>query len=220
MRIGKSIQNRIVDAFEGDGSEAQAKEYSDKVYATWKDISATLSRDVLFIFLLMAVFELLAYQRSSASISIGSFTLVNAPIVQIALPAIVAFVIYDGIRLTVRWLDLEVAYIELMGIWASAQSDNDLDLFIKPYLPSLWNVGLSPSANIMLRSERFIQVVNTLVSGFLIFVLPVAFESQAYYRLLQKFGYHDIFLWGSASITLLLMLFSTIYAILGWSGSA
>ena len=106
--MGKSVKQRVLDSFQGTGSTEQAKEYSQNVYAAWKDISASLSRSALLIFLLMAVFELLAYQHTSTVISIGTFTLVNAPIVQIVLPTIIAFVIYDGFRLSARWLRLEL----------------------------------------------------------------------------------------------------------------
>lgn len=167
----------------------------------------------------MAVFELLAYQRSSASISIGSFTLVNAPIVQTALPAIVAFLIYDGIRLIIRWLDLETAYIKLVKIYAEPQWHNDLDVFVKPQLFSLWNVGVAPSKDTVLKSEEFIRVANMVISGFLIFLLPVGFECQAYYRLIQKFGYHYIFVWISVAVTVLLSIVTAIYVVLNFSSS-
>lgn len=114
--MGKTIGKRVSDSFADEGSAAQAKEYSEKVYTTWKDISATLSRNTILIFLLAAIFELLTYQRSSATILIGGFAFANAPIVQFALPAIVAFMLYDGYRLTTRWLDVETAYRALVKI--------------------------------------------------------------------------------------------------------
>jgi len=35
-------------------------------------------------------------------------------------------------------------------------------------------------------------------------VVPVAFDCQAYYRLIQKFGFHNLLLWVSIVITALL----------------
>lgn len=92
------------------------------------------------------------------------------------------------------------------------QSDNDLDIFIRPYLPSLWNVGTSTSRGIADKADNFIYPVNIMVSGFMIFILPIAFECQAYYRLIHKFGSHDFFLWASAAITLLFLCCIAIYA--------
>lgn len=41
--------------------------------------------------------------------------------------------------------------------------------------------------------------------------VPIAFECQAYYRLFQKFGYHDIFLWINAVVTALLGVSAALY---------
>jgi len=209
--MSKSLEQRISDSFHGRQS-AEAKEYSEKVYAAWKDVSASLSRSALLIFLLIAVFELLVYQRSSTVISIGTFTLANAPLVQIMLPAIVAFVLYDSFRLSVRWIRLQWAYRKLMEIFAQKQYDNDLDVLIAPGLPSLWGIGATGwSARTISTADRFMARVNQIVMLTLLFAVPVAFECQAYYRLIQKFGYNDILLWISLVITGLLGACTAIY---------
>ena len=151
----------------------------------------------------MAVFELLVYQSTSSAISIGAFTLVNAPIVQIVLPTIIAFIIYDGFRLSTRWLRLEWAYKELMKIYAPTQRDNALDLLIEPNLPSLWGIGSFGSGGGWTTADKFMHKVNIIVSFTMMFIVPVAFECQAYYRLIQKFGYHNTLLWIGAVITTL-----------------
>jgi hypothetical protein len=212
--MSKSLEQRISDSFYGRQS-AEAKEYSEKVYAAWKDVSATLGRCALLIFLLIAVFELLVYQSTSAAISIGTFTLVNAPIVQIMLPAIVAFVLYDGYRLSVRWLRLQWAYRKLMEIFAQRQYDNDLDVLIAPGLPSLWGIGaIGWSAKTVGTADWFMFYVNRIVVFSLLLAIPVAFECQAYYRLIQKFGYNDILLWVSLAITVLLGACTAMYVLL------
>ncbi len=211
--MAKSVSDRITDSFEGDGSTDQAKECSQTVYAAWKDISASLSRSALLIFVLMAVFELLVYQRTSTVISVGTFTLVNAPIVQIALPAIIAFVIYDGIRLSVRWFRLQRAYVALTKIYAPEQRNNNLDLLIAPNLPSLWDLG--PSGRItQSTADKYMGVTNSYVSYTMMFAVPVAFEFQAYYRLLEKFGIHNAFLWISLAITVIFGVCTAVYVAL------
>jgi len=209
--MAKSVGQRVLDSFQGAGAEIQAKEYSQNVYAAWKDISASLSRSALLIFLLMAVFELLVNQHTSTAISIGSFMLVNAPIVQIALPTIVAFVIYDSFRLSVRWLRLGRAYIELTKIYAPVQRDNGLDFLIEPNLPSLWGIGAIGFGGTERTADRFMSTVNAVVRYAMMLAVPVAFESQAYYRLIQKFGYDNIFLWVNAGITILLGVCTVVY---------
>ena len=88
--MSKSIEKRHRRfALQTRASAALAEEYSEKVYSVWQDISATLSRDALLVVLLMAVFELLAYQRClPQSTSIGSSDArKRAEVVQTALPA-------------------------------------------------------------------------------------------------------------------------------------
>jgi TRAP-type C4-dicarboxylate transport system permease large subunit len=135
--MDKSVRNRVLDSFQDDKGADEAREYSDKVYAAWKDISTSLSRSALLIFLLIAVFELLVYQTTTTVISIGTLTFANSSTVQIVLPAVVAFFIYDGYRLSARWLRLERAYATLTEIYSRKQRANALDLLIEPNLPSL-----------------------------------------------------------------------------------
>lgn len=144
--MDKSVDQRIRDSFYAEWKvglkdEAEAREYSKSVYAIWQSISALLSRTVLSIFLLMALFELLVYQRTPTAISIGTFTLVNVPIIQIVLPTVVAFLLYDGSRLSARWLRLELVYTELVEIYAPKLRQNGLHYLLEPNLPSFWGVG-------------------------------------------------------------------------------
>jgi len=206
-----TVEQRVLDSFQGDGSEIKAKEYSENVYAAWKDISGSLGRSALLAYLLMAIFELLVYQHSSTVISIGTFTLVNAPIVQIVLPAIVAFILYDGYRLSVRWLNLQGVYYTLTGIWAPKLGDNGLDVLVSPSLPSLWALGRVGPIYIATTAGRFMFIVNRIVSYSMMFAVPVAFECQAYDRLFQKLGYHNVLLWISLVIAGLLIVCSAVY---------
>jgi membrane protein YdbS with pleckstrin-like domain len=213
--MGKDFTQRVFDSFPDGKSMPEAKEYSDKVYQAWKDISASLSRSALLIFLLIAIFELLVYQHPATIVSIGTFTFFNAPIVQIALPAVIAFFLYDGYRLSVRWLHLQFAYLTLTRMLTPLQRDNDLDLLITPSLPSLWGIGtvLSPrNADI---SDIFISRVNDTLMYTMMLVVPISFECQAYYRLVQKFGYGNIFLWIGLVITVLLNISTALYVLLG-----
>lgn len=210
----KFVSQQISQTFQDDGSKDQAKEYSEKVYAAWKDVSASLSRSAILIFLLMAFFELLIYQHTSTVISIGTFTLVDAPIVQIVLPTIVAFVIYDGFRLSSRWLNLQFAYVLLTEIYAPRQRDNGLDILIKPSLPSFWAIGSSGSNFTGTPADRFMRRVNSIVSYTTLLVVPVAFECQAFYRLIQKFGYYNILLWINLVVTALLLVCTGLYVLL------
>ena len=216
--MDKSIDQRIHDSFYGADPKVpkdkdEAREYNKSVYGAWKSISGSLSRTVLLIFLLMALFELLIYQRTLTIISIGTLTLVNVPIIQIALPTVVAFLFYDGSRLTARWLRLELIYTELVEIYAPKLRRNGLHFLLEPNLPSFWGVGALSYERTGNLSDSFIHQVNLTVSYTMILVVPVAFECQAYYRLIQKFGYHNIFLWINLVITILFGVCTALYAL-------
>jgi hypothetical protein len=220
--MDRSIDQRIRDSFHVPKSvvvkpedKAEAREYSKSVYTIWQSVSGSLSRTVLLVFLLMALFELLVYQRIPTAISIGTFTLVNVPIIQIVLPTVVAFLLYDGSRLSVRWLRLELVYTELVKIYAPALEQNGLHYLLEPNLPSFWGVGAQSFefAHTGNKSDAFIHQANRIVYTTMILIVPVAFECQAYYRLIQKFGYHNIFLWVNLVITILFGVCTALYTL-------
>jgi hypothetical protein len=160
--------------------------------------------------LVIVVFELIVYEPAGTVISIGTLTPGNAPIVQIALPVVVAFLFYDSCRLTFRWLDLQRAYMVLTRISAPAQRDNALDLLVAPNLPSLWAIGPSYARR---RVDAFMTVIAWCITFIVVFVTPIAFECQAYYRLVEKFGYDNAFLWISAIITTIIGFYTGKYTL-------
>jgi hypothetical protein len=137
--------------------------------------------------------------------------LVNVPIIQIALPTVVAFLVYDGSRLTARFLRLELIYMELIQIYAPKLHRNGLELLLEPNMPSLWGVGALSFQQTGNFSDSFMRKVNQTVSYILMYPVPVAFACQAYYRLIQKFGYHNIFLWINLVLTVLFIVFAALY---------
>jgi len=212
--MGKSINQRISNSFTGDQGVAETRDYAKDVYSSWKDVAQSLSRNSILILVLMAIFELLAYQKQSSNITIDSITISNLPIVQIVLPAVISVMLYDCIRLTGRWNDLENAYCALIEICAPAQHKNDLDLFVKPSLPAIWGVGRDTSPEIITPSEKFISNVTTVFAITIVFIFPFSFEGQAYYRLLQKFGYENILLWISLVVTAAIVVCIVIYVLM------
>ncbi len=209
--MGKSIKQRIKDSFKGDEAAVQAKDYRDTVYAAWKDISSSLSRYTLLIVLLMALFELLTSERTSTSISIGSFTLANSPIVQIVLPTIIAYEVYQSYTLTGRWIDLEDAYIELTKICADAQNENELDELIRPFLPVLWGIGARPTASVARPIDSFNEDLGFTLFLFAGIIVPIAFECLAYYQLFHRFNFRNALLWISLIITTAFLISAGIY---------
>jgi hypothetical protein len=206
----KSVRQRIWDSFEG-GLNSDYKLYEERVFSSWKDVSSSLNKSVFLILGLIALFELLTYQNSSHDLAIGSFSFANSSMVQVFLPTIVAYAIYDGCRLTLRWMDLQAAYLAISERDSAAISDNDLDLLIAPVLPAFWAVGKRLSAQNADRGEKFILPMTILLAWVTMIVAPLGFEFQAYYHLYNKFGPHNILLWINAGITTLFLFTAVTY---------
>lgn len=213
MTKGKPLTWRLENCFKDD-VPAVVKDYSDKVYASWTDLTGSLRRNAVLVFLIAAIFELLTSQKSSATISFGSLSLSSSPVVELALPVLFALLFYDGFRLTSRWLELQTAYYKLVKMAAPKVSKNDLDFLIRPELPVFWAIGKIGSHETSQPSDVFIGRASQAIAIFAIWIFPVAFEAQAYYELFGKFGYHDIFLWISAILTTALIVIGVVYVMM------
>jgi hypothetical protein len=211
--VAKSVRQRIWDSFEGD-LNLNYKLYEERVFSSWKDVSSSLSKSVFLILGLIALFELLTYQNTSHDLTIGSFSFANSSMVQVFLPTIVAYAIYDGCRLTLRWMDLQAAYLAISERDSAAISDNDLDLLIAPVLPAFWAVGKRLSAQNADRGEKFILPMTISLASVTMIIAPLGFEFQAYYHLYNKFGAHNFLLWINVGITALFLVFAVTYMIL------
>jgi hypothetical protein len=208
--MAKSVTKRVLDSF-GTGDDAAAQDYDGKVYERWNDLAATLRRNAVIMLLVAALFELLIYQAKPNSITFGSFTVANSPVVQISLPIIFAFLVYEGCHLTTRMVDVEAIYFALVEKASPKADENDLAFLIRPVLPGFWAVGSSASSGVAQRSENFHEGLRTVIGIIVVFVFPLAFEGQAYYKLFQRFGYHDIFLWVSVGLSISLLICTIIY---------
>jgi hypothetical protein len=197
--MARRVQERIDDSFPDDAA-SDAKEFAEKIFNTWKDVSVSLARIATLILVLIAVFELLAYQQSK-SFSIGPFSFANTSIVQTFLPVVIAYLMYEAHILTYRWNGLQQAYITITWIYAPKVRSNDLDIFIQPHLPSIWGIGSKMSRENELRSERFDRIVRLTIAVTVAFLLPLIFETQAYYRLFGEYGYRNVIVWVSAGLS-------------------
>jgi len=210
--MAKSVHQRIWDSFP-DNPDVDPKVYGERIFSSWKDVSSSLSRSVVLILGLIALFELLAYQNSSHDFTIGPLSFTNTSTVQVFLPTIIAYVIYDGCHLTIRWMDLQAAYAAIIEKSYPAISENDLDLLVAPVLPAFWAVGRRLSAQNSDRAERFILPVKVSLAAITAIVLS-GFEIQAYCHLFDRFGLRDILLWANTGVTILFLSCTIIYVAL------
>ncbi len=201
--MAKTISQRINDAFP-EGAAADAEKFADKILNSWNEVSSSLGKLAILFVVLVGIFELLIYGPSSQSLTIGSITFANTSIVRIALPAIVAYVVFDGFQLAGRWGDLEAAYYAITKIYAPRVDQNALDYLIKPTLPSIWGIGWGSGSETS--TDRFNDAVRAAVGFTALIILPIAFEVQAYYLLFYRYGYRNIFLWISVAFSAIILI--------------
>jgi len=109
-----TLYQRIRGAFPDQPDEI-SKDFADKVLDNWKDVSRSLSRTVTLFFVLVAIFELLAYQHATGSFTIGSFSFAKTSVVKIFLPALIAYLIYDAYNLTINGIIWSSSTTSLLG---------------------------------------------------------------------------------------------------------
>jgi hypothetical protein len=211
--VSKSIRLRIYDSFD-ESAPGDYEEYAGNLLAAWKDTSTTLNRSVFLILTLAAIFELLAYQTSSASFTIASFSFAKTSVVQTTLPTIISYMVLEAYVLTKRWIDLQRAYGAVMELRAPRMAENDLDLLLRPPLTALWTVGRVTSRAITSQSKQLLYSLVLPLGRVALFSLPVLFEAQAFYRLASKYGDGDIFLWCNAAGSLVLLAFALTYGLM------
>jgi hypothetical protein len=208
--MAKSITERINEAFADDGSDAALKEYGERVFESWKDVSSSLRKSATLTFILIALFELLIYQNSH-TFTIGSFSFANASVIQIALPAVIAYVLFDGYLLSARWEDLQTAYSAITEKRSPKAYANDLELFVRPSLPAFWAIAQTGNSENRTRGDAFIRQVSIVLLAGTVILVPLVFEIQAYYHLFSKYSYSNILLWVSAAITALIAGCTAVY---------
>ena len=219
----KAASERVLDSFKNESasnSEDQSnllgdvKDYTQQLRSVWADVCKSVNRDAILVVALIVIFELLAYQGAGKEFTIGPFSFANTSIVQLCLPSVIAYLVYDLYALSIRASNTENVYTELMKQFASRIYSNDLHFFITPLLPSFWSPTNLLSDEIATTADRFAEFVKALLSAIVLMIIPLIFEIQAFYHLFEKFGSKNPLLWINVAITALLGCCSAIALIL------
>ena len=215
----KSIKQRVEAAFSTEGRTAEdvqrdATEFLKGLRDTWKEVSTTLNRTLFLMLGLAAVFELLVTTKGK-QFSVAGFTFEDTSLIQKALPVLVAYLYLEVVLLSMRFEDMSTLHAEVMTRATPAIEENDLDLYLAPPSRALLTGGSEPRPGNLLRSE---QAMSRLHSAMLFpsFLLPIAFEVQAFYLLFHTHGWRDVFTWASAAAASLLVVAAWAIAII-WS---
>jgi hypothetical protein len=192
--MAKSVRQRAREVFE-NSPHSESKDYADLLLSAWKDLAGLISKQATLLLLIMAIFELLAYQSASSEVTIGSFTLSNTTTLLMALPPLVSFLAYDIYFLVRRVNDIAAVYgVVYRSLWPN-QAENDLQRLIAPVLPGFLRTSSFVSSESELRSERFLSSLNAAMMIGTVVIFPAAFQVQAYYILFKRFGSTNVFLW-------------------------
>ena len=224
----KTLRERVLDSFNDgpapDGTEQHStnaaedqsdllgnvKDYTDNLLSAWKDASKSVSRQATLIIGFMAVFELLSYQGKGGQFTVGSLSFANTSIVQFALPPIVAYLVYDTYLLSVRVSDMVETYEFLMQKFASKIYANRLDSLIQPIQPSFWTNSTDLPRDLNRPINKFQDATTNLIAIFVLWLVPLGFQIQAFYHLFEIYGFDNPVLWASAGITGILVCFGTV----------
>jgi hypothetical protein len=198
-----SIPQRVAEAFD-EADTAKAEKFLDTTLSSWKQISDSITRTVAIIFLLAGAFEILIGSGATTSLTLGSLTFSNSSLLQQFMPALVAYLLYDMSSLVARWRDHGAIYFATLKIFQPKLFNSELPSMVLPIIRGPWSLG--PAYTHERAEDAFaviMRIILLLIGGIL---LPLAFESQAYYALVHKYGTGNILVWISAVASLFFII--------------
>ena len=180
----KSIDQLVDEAFDEKNAD-DAQKFMDITFESWKQASETITRTVVFTFLLGAIFELLVSARAVSSLSLGGLSFSNTSLLQQFIPALMAYLFYDTLSMVGTFLDRRDIYEQLVKKFKPTLAKSELLLVIQPRLRGPWGFGREHRSE-PTSADKFDFNVSMIVSVIATFFLPIAFEIQAYYSLVNK----------------------------------
>jgi hypothetical protein len=198
----KTTEERVKDAFDS-GDFENAEKFFNLTVSSMRENSAAASRAIVIIFLLAGVFELLVASTTIKSLAIGPLSFSNTSLVQKFIPVLIAYLIYDAYILVNRHLNQLGICNAIIKRFQPKLDASELPLNVLPGLRGPWAFGARvESESNQEPGDEFIFTVEMIVLLIAFFVLPLAFESQAYYALMHKYGFHDVLVWISMAVSI------------------
>jgi hypothetical protein len=199
--MSKSLDERVNRAFT-DADSDKAQKFLDVTLSSWQQISDTITRTVVAIFFLGAVFELLVGSANASSLTLGPLAFHNTALLQQFMPPLIAYLVYDTFSLVGRYIRLAGIYYLVLEKYQPKLRDSGLVFFVQPQLRGPWAFQHErPPSGEQSKGENFDDIVSQAISYVAFFLLPLAFEAQAYYVLFGKYGLSSIPVWVSLIIT-------------------
>jgi hypothetical protein len=203
----KDLWARTKEGF--DDSESQAAEqFIDRLLNSWKEETTSVKRIMLSVVILAGVFELMAH-AGALEFNFGPTKVTDSSLIQKALPALLAYLVFDGLATTHRALSKRIVYSELMKRFHPKMYESDLELLVAPASHAFWEVGEIAGVRAGSRSAKFFDNVNAALALSMLLSI-VLFEGYAYYILFRKFQAEDILLWASAIVASIFLLMAAL----------
>jgi len=156
---------------------------------SWRDVTQSMGRLTLLLFLLAAAFELLVASSAVKDLTIGPLSLGNTSIVQDFLPAIIAYFLYYEFYLSTRWDRIALLYKAILKRFYPKLYRSRLFLIFAPIVQSPWASPYDITDHDHLsKVDKFDFFVAMIMDIFVWLVLFLGFEIQAYYKLIDKYG--------------------------------
>jgi len=204
----KSVDDLVSAAFD-DNNADQIKSFKDVTLASWNKISDAIARQVIIMFLLAAVFEFLVGSGEASSVSLGGLSFSNSTLLQVSIPAVIGYLCYDTSCLMQRFRTQGIIYTAILERYEPKLAESGLMRAVQPQVQGLWSFAYGIPFEGETLEDQFHEAVRGLVTVPAYFILPYLFEAQAYYALINKYGFDRPLIWISAALSLFFLLVFT-----------
>jgi len=171
---------------------------------------------VIATFLLVAIFELLVNAKSINSVSLGGLSFSNTSLLQQFMPALIAYLFFYALSMVDIFTYRGSIYRRLVERFQPKLAESELLLTVQPRLYGPWGFGVGRQSDPS-KIDSLNSAANLIVATFSIFILPFAFEFQAYYDLIHKYGFGNTYVWISVIVAAFFMAVFTVKIVFGVS---
>jgi hypothetical protein len=204
--MSRSLNEKVDEAFD-DKDVEDAQKFLDLALSSLNQASDSISRTVLLMLLLAAVFELLINSSAIKDLTVGPITFNNTTLLQQFIPVVVAYLFYDTFRLTGQVFDNRKVYKAVIQKFQPKLADSGLvDLALPKVRGPLSRER--PIRGYPRRGDMLNDFFTSIIGMSAGFLLPILFELHAYYRLIQVYG--------SQNKLVLASMAASSFLILGW----
>jgi hypothetical protein len=191
-----SFISQLADRAFSDDDEDKAWKLMDVTLDSWRETSREVTRTVVFIFILSAIFELLVTAKAANSVSFGGLSFSNTSLLQKFIPALIAYLIYDAYQMTDSYINQGRLYHALIRMYQPGLFKTRLVYVVQPKLRGPWpfTIGQPPRdrTSHVDKIDSAVRYVQFIVA---FLILPITFEIQAYYELIHKYGLTNTYSW-------------------------